>query len=52
MEYCGEVITLAQSVSRILKAKKTKVPHLYHMDLDGEKVVDASNSGNISRYLQ
>lgn len=47
MEYAGEVIDYREFKSRAKHAQN----HYYFMALNGDEVIDATNMGNISRFI-
>ena len=51
IEYVGEVISMKTCISRINQSQKTKNHHLYHMNLDDDRAIDATQFGNIARFL-
>lgn len=51
MEYVGEVLDAKQFRKRAKRYAKDDVQHFYFMALTSEHVIDASNKGNISRFI-
>ncbi len=51
MEYVGEVLDENKFRKRAKKYSKDDVAHFYFMALNSELVIDASNKGNISRFI-
>ena len=51
MEYVGEVLDYNKFKKRAKKYSKDDVQHFYFMALSSEHYIDASNKGNISRFI-
>ena len=51
MEYVGEVLDYNKFRKRAKKYSKDDVQHFYFMALSSEHYIDASNKGNISRFI-
>lgn len=51
MEYVGEVLDPKQFRKRAKRYAKDDVQHFYFMALSAEYFIDASNRGNISRFI-
>ena len=51
MEYVGEVLDYREFKSRTKQYSKDKNKHFYFMALNADEVIDATNKGNISRFI-
>lgn len=51
MEYVGEVLDETKFRKRAKKYSKDDAQHFYFMALSADQVIDASNRGNISRFI-
>ena len=51
MEYVGDVLDYDKFRKRAKKYSKDDVQHFYFMALSSEHFIDASNKGNISRFI-
>ena len=51
MEYVGEVLDYNKFRKRAKKYSKDDAQHFYFMALSSELFIDASNRGNISRFI-
>lgn len=51
MEYVGEVIDPFDFHKRVEKYAKQKKEHHYFMALKSDEIIDATNKGNITRFI-
>lgn len=51
MEYIGEVLSKKDFEARVKKYSETKVKHFYFMGLGPNEVLDASQKGCLSRFI-
>lgn len=51
MEYVGEVVDQKEFARRVKAYAKDNNKHFYFMALKGDAVIDATNKGNISRFI-
>jgi hypothetical protein len=50
IEYVGEVLDAEMSQKRLLKQAQTNDEHVFHMELDTDRIIDARFKGNLSRF--
>ena len=51
MEYVGEVLDYEEFCERTLRYEDNKQSHFYFMALNADEIIDATNKGNISRFI-
>lgn len=51
MEYVGEIISQKETDKRIIKYSKRGMSHFYFMTLRPDMIIDATNKGNLSRFM-
>ena len=51
MEYVGEVLDYKEFMSRTKKYARENAMHHYFMALNADEVIDATQKGNISRFI-
>ena len=51
IEYIGEVLTDDESNRRLEDQAKRNDMHLFHMELDNDRVIDARYKGNVARFI-
>ena len=51
MEYVGELLNKRQFMTRVRKAEKTNQRHFYFMTIKNGTVIDASEKGNLARFM-
>lgn len=51
MEYVGEVLDLNEFRVRIKKYSKEKRVHHYFMALKSDEIIDATQKGNVGRFV-
>lgn len=51
MEYVGEVLDYKQFKARTKKYARENATHHYFMALNADEVIDATQKGNVSRFI-
>lgn len=51
LEYVGEIIDQRETEKRILKYSKRGMSHFYFMTLRPDMIIDATDKGNLSRFM-
>ena len=51
MEYVGEVLDYEDFTARTELYSETNQSHFYFMSLNADEILDATNKGNVSRFI-
>lgn len=51
MEYVGEVLDYEEFCLRTMRYEDNKQSHFYFMALNSDEIIDATDKGNISRFI-
>ncbi|KAI9209813.1 uncharacterized protein BJ171DRAFT_485101 [Polychytrium aggregatum] len=51
IEYCGEILPRSVFLKRIRQYHETGAKHFYFMSLKSDEIIDASQKGNIARFM-